>query len=412
MDGKKIKILLATLVRPHRGGISIHLNNLACAWRSAGNTVKIYTPLGSYQDFPIRQEFSAGMMGLIKKEPLFTLLFYIIAKRILFLRVLAGLVRRRYDVINARDVGAANSCIRLARYFGVPLVVNLHGSLAADLYSKGMIPGRGALYRYFSKEEAKCYSACPNIVAVGPQERDNVYRTVHERTKSIPIIHNLVNSQQFFPDSSGSSFLLQKLGIKPESFPVLYVGRLSRRKGVDILIRAFARFAKETCRSAILLIVGTGLELAELKMIASDESISRQVVFCGLVSHSELNAYYNLSEVVVIPSIIYRRYTEGTPTVALECMAAGRPIIATPLGGLSDIISDNVNGILVRENSAEALFRAIVRVYENPALRRNLSTSARNYIMENRTREKVAAHWLQIFKAAMNNDGLGSFGDL
>lgn len=396
------------MTRPHQGGIRNHLNNLSKGWKTAGHTVHIYTPFGNYDSFPDKQKLVAQVEFLTQKYPILTFIFYVMAKHLLTIRILWALLVHSFDVINVRDVGAFNACFLPCKLFRVPIVLNLHGCLTNDLFSKGMIKKKGRIYQYFLNEEKKSYRNCKYLVAVGPQERNNVFHIFPERKKNIPIIYNLVDTKQFHRNIEEGQKITKKLGLKKNSFKVLYVGRLSRRKGIDILIKTFSRFVKNTKAESNLITIGVGPELDTLRRIASEKEISELVVFTGLVKHKELNGYYNAADVVVIPSISYRGYTEGTPTVALESMASERPLISTTLGGLRDIIINKKNGLTINENSVESLLDALTNLYLDSKLRENLSISARKYILSSRSVEKVSARWIEIFKAAIKGNKLTS----
>jgi len=271
-----------------------------------------------------------------------------------------------------------------------------------------MIRNSGLIYNYFIKEERKSYKKARYLVTVGPQERNNVFKMFPKREEEIPIIYNLVNIKQFYPDFEYRKKTIKKLGLTESAYKILYVGRLSKRKGVEILIRAFGKFihSNETCGN--LIIVGEGPEFDNLKKIAKESGISELVVFAGLISHKDLNGYYNAADVVVIPSLSYRGYTEGTPSVALESIASGKPLITTPLGGLGDIVIDGKNGLIIEENSVDGLFHALRLLYRNPGLRQRLSNSAMEYVFRSRSIEKVAERWIDIFKKVINGETLNS----
>ena len=396
------------MVRAHQGGIRNHLNNLSYGWRNAGHTVHLFTPFGRSESFPNKQKLVTRTSLFLGKHKVFTFFLYIATKCILSFRLFWILLFHHYDIANARDVGAFNACFFICRLFKVPFVINLHGCLTSDLYSKGMIRNRGLIYNYFIKEERKSYKKARYLVTVGPQERNNVFKMFPKREEEIPIIYNLVNIKQFYPDFEYRKKTIKKLGLTESAYKILYVGRLSKRKGVEILIRAFGKFihSNETCGN--LIIVGEGPEFDNLKKIAKESGISELVVFAGLISHKDLNGYYNAADVVVIPSLSYRGYTEGTPSVALESIASGKPLITTPLGGLGDIVIDGKNGLIIEENSVDGLFHALRLLYRNPGLRQRLSNSAMEYVFRSRSIEKVAERWIDIFKKVINGETLNS----
>ena len=137
----------------------------------------------------------------------------------------------------------------------------------------------------------------------------------------------------------------------PEEPPhVLFVGRLSEEKGIREFLEATAGLPR--------VVVGEG-------PVRVPESVGR-------VAPRELGAYYERAAVVCVPS---RR--EGYGLVAREAMAYGRPVVATAVGGLADAVVDGETGLLVPPRDAAALRGAIVRLLEDPGLRRRLGDAAR-----------------------------------
>jgi len=148
---------------------------------------------------------------------------------------------------------------------------------------------------------------------------------------------------------------------------LLYVGRLSPEKGVEILLRALAKVGD---RGIHLQIIGRGPDREALQSLAHDLDIVDKVEFWGHVSEDILWERYNCSDLVVIPS-----YADALPLVSLEAQAFGLPVIASEVGGLPDVIESNVNGILIPAGNVEAMSSAIISMYDNPAMRKRMSDS-------------------------------------
>lgn len=150
---------------------------------------------------------------------------------------------------------------------------------------------------------------------------------------------------------------------------VLYVGRLTRHKNVDMLITAFA----ETARSVgdcTLKIVGRGIERNELERLALETCPKGRVVFADSLSEDELRAEYAKSSVFVLPS-----EQEGFGMVLLEAMAAGAPVVAldSPDSAAGSLIRNGENGMLVRTGPEMA--SAMRSLLEDPALRARVRTA-------------------------------------
>ena len=141
----------------------------------------------------------------------------------------------------------------------------------------------------------------------------------------------------------------------PSSRPtVLYVGRLEAVKGVDYLIKAFAYVHRDFPESR-LRIVGDGSQREALKILTKQLGLSDDVEFAGWVKHEQIHQEYVAATLMAIPSL----WPENLPSVAIEAMAIGRPIVGTNAGGLTELIDTNVTGVLVEPADEYGLAHAM-----------------------------------------------------
>lgn len=174
---------------------------------------------------------------------------------------------------------------------------------------------------------------------------------------------------------------------------VLGVGRLGSEKGFDLLIRAFARSIKDHPEWQ-LVILGRGSEEKNLRKLARDVGVDSHTQFLGLIR--EINVAYARGALFVLSS----RF-EGFPNVLLEAMAAGMPVIAADCrSGPRDIVTHEVDGILVRPNDVGALHRAMERVMSDPELRSRLGSEARR-VVDRFSIHTIADAWGELFATAL-----------
>jgi glycosyltransferase involved in cell wall biosynthesis len=150
---------------------------------------------------------------------------------------------------------------------------------------------------------------------------------------------------------------------------VLYVGKLSKIKGVDVLFQAIAKLRLELPRIKLHL-VGFGY-LNYFQLLAKKLGIEKLVVFHGCVDNLILPAYYKSADFCVLPS-----KHESFGIVFLEAMASGIPVIATPVGVAPEIICHGENGILVKPNNPDMLAGAVLWLSYDRHLRMKLSQNA------------------------------------
>ncbi|MGH2633518.1 MAG: glycosyltransferase, partial [Tepidiformaceae bacterium] len=166
------------------------------------------------------------------------------------------------------------------------------------------------------------------------------------------------------------------LGLPAERSVLVWVGRLEKLKGVDILISAVAQLEDP---SLTLLIVG-GVEeapelRAELEAQAAAAGIAANIRFEGAVPHDALPAYYSAADVCVVPS-----YYESFGLVAVEAMACGTPVVASRVGGLVSTVTDGVTGYLIPWRCPEPFAEKLEVLLNNPELRTNFSRAARRSV--------------------------------
>lgn len=146
---------------------------------------------------------------------------------------------------------------------------------------------------------------------------------------------------------------------------LLFVGRLVERKGVEVLVRALPEVRRN--RPARLSIVGSGEREERIREVARRAGVAEHVRFLGRVSEEELARAYASCDLFVLPAVVDRKGdTEGLGVVLLEALRFGRPVIASRLGGIPDIVVDGETGWLVPAGDPEALAAAILEAAGDP----------------------------------------------
>jgi glycosyltransferase involved in cell wall biosynthesis len=162
-------------------------------------------------------------------------------------------------------------------------------------------------------------------------------------------------------------------------FDLLFAGRLVERKGIGNLLEAVALVRAE--RPVTLHIVGDGPDRRGLEAMASRLGIDGGVVFHGFLSRSELSRRFDACDGFVLPAVRDRKGdVEGLGVVLIEALRHGRPVIASAIGGIVDIVIDGETGLLVPPADARALARAITRLIEHPAERLALAAAGRAHV--------------------------------
>jgi glycosyltransferase involved in cell wall biosynthesis len=155
-----------------------------------------------------------------------------------------------------------------------------------------------------------------------------------------------------------------------------FLGRLDHSKGADILIEAFAILLKEI-PDAVLEIAGKGSKEDELKKKVASLNICSKIIFKGIIPYSEVNQFLSTLNFLVVPS-----RSDNLPTVALEALSVGTPVIGSDAGGIPDIIIDGYNGLLFENGDAEDLAKKMIRLLNNKDERDLMTVNARKIFKE------------------------------
>ncbi len=162
---------------------------------------------------------------------------------------------------------------------------------------------------------------------------------------------------------------------------ILFVGRLIERKGVEYLLRALPLVQEQI--PAQLVIVGNGVLLDTLKAQVVEMGLQDSVTFRVDIPESELMEAYRQSDVFVLPAIVDSRGdTEGLGVVLIEALSFRRPVVASEVGGIVDVVQHEKTGLLVPEKDPQALANALARVLADPALAQRLAEDGYAHVQE------------------------------
>jgi len=174
---------------------------------------------------------------------------------------------------------------------------------------------------------------------------------------------------------------------------VAFAGRLSPEKGVDVLIKAFAKIVP-IFPEAQLLIAGEGKEEGNLRQLAEALKISQNVKFLGYLTRSELENTFNCAWVQVVPSI----WDEPFGNVTTEAMMRGTAVVASAVGAQPEIIEEGVTGLLVPPNDEEALSTALLSILKDQNLAEKMGQLGRKRAIEHFSEDRRTEHFLEIYQ--------------
>ena len=183
--------------------------------------------------------------------------------------------------------------------------------------------------------------------------------------------------------------------IKTSCFTILTHRRLVRKNGVHILIKALSLLPKNM--RIKLLIIGDGPEKPCLIKLAKELKVSDKIIFLGWKPNEEIPGYLAAADLIVIPSIV-----EASSISMLEAMAMSKPVIASNIPGIRDIVGNERCAILVPPENPEELASAILFLYDNPKLRMELSFKARKLVVKNHSWKAIAKRMLNEYLSLLS----------
>ena len=283
--------------------------------------------------------------------------------------------RRKYDLRVllplARLVRSGSYDIVHAHLFPTTLFVASASFFAREpgyIFSEHNVFNRRRLFRMFKILDWAIYSRYAQIIAVSDQVGEALLRWLPGLEGKVQVVPNAVDPEHFRVPEEKVDHVRQELGIKEEDKVVLYAGRMQPAKGPDILLEALSYLpARDT--SIRVLMAGNGPLEDTLRKQAANPSLDVKVTFLGL--RTDLPVLLNLADLVVLPS----RW-EGLPMILLEAMAARKPVIATNVGGIPEVIEHGVSGWLVPAEDPPALARGIDLLLQSTGLCERLSNGA------------------------------------
>jgi glycosyltransferase involved in cell wall biosynthesis/protein-tyrosine-phosphatase len=272
-----------------------------------------------------------------------------------------------------------------ARLAGVPcLVRTVHGQSEA---LRGW--DRGKLRMYEVLDGITLRSFADRIIAVSRRLAARLEESGYETGMVIPI-HNGVDLRKVRP-SRGRHAVRQELGIEP-GHPLLgTVGRLSPVKGHADFLRA-ARLVLQAEPAARFLIVGDGPLRGELSDLAKQLQIAHACRFVG--ARSDVYDLVGAMDVFVLPSL-----DEGIPMALLEAMALGRPVVATAVGGVPEVVADHAAGVLVPPRDAHALSEACLELVREPGWAETIGARARRLVEDAFSHEQSGRELVNAYRA-------------
>ena len=236
----------------------------------------------------------------------------------------------------------------------------------------------------FAAMERSNYARAPVAIA-GNQDAAGILRRKGYAGEIAVVPQFGVDPQVFAPDGA------QRTGAEG-GLSIGYAGGLVREKGVDLLLRASAGLTQPWQ----LVLAGEGDERSALEALAQDLGVARQVTFLGRQTSGKMAAFYNSSDVLVLPSRTRPNWKEQFGRVLVEAMACEVPVIGSDSGEIPHVVGDG--GLIFAEDNVDALRGCLQRLADDPSERRQLGEQGRRRVLAHYTMRKIAEQTLAVYE--------------
>jgi len=305
-------------------------------------------------------------------------------------RGIEGLVNNIYDRFNFDLIQAhvalpdGFTAMLLKQKYNKPLVVTIHGQDLQQTVHKN---------KQCKKALSKVFAQADMIIAVSTKLKSIAVREFGFSEK-ITVINNGIAADKLISKEAEIS----ELGIKRISYKnILSVSNLIASKGIDLNLKAMAQLV-EKHPNLKYVIIGDGPELNNLRALATDLKLNKQVEFLGRLSHELVMEHMAVADIFSLPS-----WNEGFGVVYVEAMACGKPVIACHGEGIKDVVTYGETGLLAKPKNVESLVNALDFLLSNPEEAQAMGERAKRLVLESYTWEKNAEKTIKLYEEVLRD---------
>jgi len=266
--------------------------------------------------------------------------------------------------------------LEAARLRRLTTVVHVHGSRFMEFYAQSS-SGRARLIR-------RVFDRAGAVIVLSGAWRDFV-RGISSNP-NVHILHNGTTRSMFGPRADNGDEVV-----------ISSMGRLGSRKGTWDLLEAFKRLAAEMPN--VRLVLGGDGEIDKARRIVEREGLGGRVTIAGWLSGSEKLDAFNRTDIYALPS-----YHEGLPASIVEAMAAGAPILSTPVGGIPEAVIEGDNGFLVAPGDVGALHDRLRRLARDRGLRERMGRRSRKLMEEHFDLDALLDRLVEVYRSTLRSD--------
>ncbi len=210
---------------------------------------------------------------------------------------------------------------------------------------------------------------------------------------NVAIVPNGVDLDKIKIDLFNKREIRKSFNLKLDDNVIVTTSRLVAKNGVVDLVEAVHLFIDKYNITIKLLILGEGEERAKIESLIKEYKLERHIILLGFVPQEKIYDYLYSSDIFIRPSL-----SEGLGNSFLEAMAAGLPVIGTPVGGIPDFLKDGVTGLFCNPKDPESIASGIYRLLSDPRLKQKIAQNGQSIVFENYSWDIVSEKMNDIFK--------------
>jgi glycosyltransferase involved in cell wall biosynthesis len=389
------------------GGQNVYVAHLARELAMAGHLVDVFTrrdAIGQKQLVRWRDNIRvvnvpAGPAHHVPKEQLMPYVQEFARFTTRFAARLARQQRAGYDIVHANFFMSGMVAQHLKQALGIPFVITFHALGQVRRMAQGVAdafpPSR-------VRVETLLMQQADRIIAECAQDRLDMEQLYGASPARIAVAPCGFDPAELWPQDQREARSL--LGLAPEKFTVLQLGRMVPRKGVDTVIQATALLRSHHGIDAELLVVGgdvhaggrDGPEMARLRTLAERLGILEHVRFVGQKARAELRTWYSAADVFVTTP-----WYEPFGITPVEAMACARPVVGSEVGGIKSTVVDGSTGFLVPSRDPQAVADRLATLQRNPMLARTMGDAGLRRAYRHYTWRSVARQVAAVYAAVL-----------
>jgi L-malate glycosyltransferase len=282
-----------------------------------------------------------------------------------------------------------------ARMSGRPLrpEIKIVSTIATPVERYDVNPLRKAIYCFFDRLSERFVD---RFLVVSEALRKTIIDGHKITPDKVIRVYNGIELNEYYPNNSDQSSrqIRNEYGIGATDVAIGAIGRLVWQKGFEYLIKSLPEIAK-THPAIKVIFVGDGPFRGSLENLCCQLGVEDKTIFTGY--RSDIKEFLSAIDIKVIPSL-----AEGFPMVTLEAMAMEKPIVATRIDGITEQITDGVEGILIPPRDPDALAAAINRIIEDKNLAHSLGSAARRRVEREFTVEKMIDETENVYRSLLD----------